>query len=132
MVHTLSHTEPLQCSADGIWEALKHADEILPAVMPDYFTKSVFLQGHGEPGTIRLVKTGPGMTALGWTRVINPPLFTKIVLADCYLQSGFYSMLDLDGAGSRIGWSLLILCEILCYDWNWSFVRYFERNLCRH
>jgi hypothetical protein len=36
--------------------------------MPDYFTKSVFLQGHGEPGSIRLVKMGPGMTALGWTR----------------------------------------------------------------
>jgi hypothetical protein len=67
MVHTLSHTEPLQCSADGIWEACKHADEILPALMPDYFTKSVFLQGHGEPGSIRVVKMGPGMTALGCT-----------------------------------------------------------------
>ncbi len=61
MVHTVSHTEPLQCSADGIWEACKHADEILPALMPDYFTKSVFLQGHGEPGSIRIVKMGPGM-----------------------------------------------------------------------
>jgi hypothetical protein len=69
MVHTLSHTEPLQCSADGIWEACKHADEILPALMPDHFTKSVFLQGHGEPGSIRVVKMGPGMTALiGGTR----------------------------------------------------------------
>ncbi len=61
MVHTVSHTEPLQCSADGIWEACKHADEILPALMPDYFTKSVFLQGQGEPGSIRIVKMGPGM-----------------------------------------------------------------------
>jgi hypothetical protein len=30
--------------------------------MPDYFTKSVFLQGHGEPGSI--VKMGPGMTVI--------------------------------------------------------------------
>jgi hypothetical protein len=104
MVHTLSHTEPLQCSADGIWEACKHADEILPALMPDYFTKSVFLQGHGEPGSIRVVKMGPGMTPLGGL-VVSPPLLQKNVLADCYLQSGFYSALDLDGAGNRIGCS---------------------------
>jgi hypothetical protein len=32
--------------------------------MPDYFTKSVFLQGHGEPGNIRIVKMGPGMTVI--------------------------------------------------------------------
>jgi hypothetical protein len=64
MVHTLSHTESLQCSSDGIWEACKHADEILPALMPDYFAKSVFLQGHGEPGSIRIVKMGPGMTVI--------------------------------------------------------------------
>ncbi len=77
MVHTLSHTEPLQCSVDGIWEACKHADEILPALMPDYFTKSVFLQGHGEPGSIRVVKMGPGMTALGGL-VLSPPLLQKL------------------------------------------------------
>jgi hypothetical protein len=29
--------------------------------MPDYFTKSVFLQGHGEPGSIRIVKMGPAL-----------------------------------------------------------------------
>jgi len=65
MVHTLSHTEPLQCSADGIWAACKDADEILPALMPDYFTKSVFLQGHGEPGSIRVVKMGPAIAHAG-------------------------------------------------------------------
>jgi hypothetical protein len=32
--------------------------------MPDYFAKSVFLQGHGEPGSIRIVKMGPGMTVI--------------------------------------------------------------------
>jgi hypothetical protein len=80
MVHTLSHTEPLQCSADGIWEACKHADEILPALMPDHFKKSVFLQGHGGPGSIRVVKMGPGMIALIGGLVINPPLFQKLFL----------------------------------------------------
>ncbi len=64
MVHTMSHTEVLQCSADDIWGACKHADDILPRLMPDFFTKSVFLQGHGEPGSIRIVKLGPGMTLL--------------------------------------------------------------------
>ncbi len=64
MVHTVSHTELLQCSANDMWEAGKHADEILPALVPDYFTKSVFLEGHGEPGSIRIVKMGPGMAHL--------------------------------------------------------------------
>ncbi|CAM6034805.1 unnamed protein product [Sphagnum compactum] len=59
MVDTMSHTEVLQCSADDIWGACKHADDILPHLMPDFFTKSVFLQGHGEPGSIRIVKLGP-------------------------------------------------------------------------
>ncbi len=30
MVHTLSHTEPLQCSADDMWEAVKYANVLLP------------------------------------------------------------------------------------------------------
>jgi hypothetical protein len=32
--------------------------------MPDYFTKTDFLQGHGDPGSIRNVKMGPGMTVI--------------------------------------------------------------------
>jgi hypothetical protein len=49
--------------------------------MPDHFTKSVFLQGHGEPGSIRVVKMGPGMTALIGGLVINPPhLVQKLFL----------------------------------------------------
>jgi hypothetical protein len=64
MVQTMSHTEVLQCSADDIWGACKRADDILPNLMPDFFTKSVFLQGHGEPGSIRIVKLGPGLTLL--------------------------------------------------------------------
>ncbi|CAK9864184.1 unnamed protein product [Sphagnum jensenii] len=45
--------------ADDIWGACKHADDILPHLLPGFFTKSVFLQGHGEPGSIRIVKLGP-------------------------------------------------------------------------
>jgi hypothetical protein len=62
MVHTLLHTEPLQCSVDAFWEACKHLDDLLPALMPDHFTKSVFLQGYGGPGSIRVVKMGPAIT----------------------------------------------------------------------
>ncbi|CAK9234183.1 unnamed protein product [Sphagnum troendelagicum] len=56
MVHTVSHTEVLQCSADDMWEAGKYADVILPTLVPDYFTKSVFLEGHGEPGCFALLR----------------------------------------------------------------------------
>ncbi len=55
------HTEPLQCSADDMWEAVKDADALLPTIGPDYFTKSFFLQGYGEPGTIRILQLGPGI-----------------------------------------------------------------------
>jgi hypothetical protein len=57
---TLSHTEVLAASPDAIWEACKHADELLPKAMPEFFASSTFLQGHGEPGSIRVVKMGPG------------------------------------------------------------------------
>ncbi len=58
---TLSHTEVLDSSPDAIWEACKHADELLPTAMPEFFASSTFLQGHGEPGSIRVVKMGPGL-----------------------------------------------------------------------
>jgi hypothetical protein len=80
MVQTLLHTEPLQCSADAFWEAAMHLDDLLPALKPDHFTKSVFLQGFGGPGSIRVVKMGPGMTALIGGLVINPPLLQILFL----------------------------------------------------
>jgi hypothetical protein len=64
--------------------------------MPDHFTKSVFLQGYGGPGSIRVVKMGPGMTTLIRGLVINPPLLQKLFLLCTILQSGFYSTRDLD------------------------------------
>jgi len=65
MSHTLSHTEVLQCPAAEIWEACKHADTILPELMPDYFTKTEFIQGHGEPGSIRVITMGPAIPHAG-------------------------------------------------------------------
>jgi hypothetical protein len=61
---TLSHTEVLDASPDAIWEACKHADELLPKAMPEFFASSTFLQGNGEPGSIRVIKMGPGMKKL--------------------------------------------------------------------
>ncbi len=58
---TLSHTEVLDASPDAIWEACKHVDELLPKAIPEFFASFTFLQGHGEPGSIRVIKLGPGM-----------------------------------------------------------------------
>jgi hypothetical protein len=61
--HTISHSVVLEVSAADIWEVSKQLDEILPALEPEYFTKSIFIEGiAGEPGSIRLVKPGPGIT----------------------------------------------------------------------
>ncbi|CAK9203652.1 unnamed protein product [Sphagnum troendelagicum] len=54
-----SRFKPQVPRADDIWGACKHADDILPHLLPGFFTKSVFLQGHCEPGSIRIVKLGP-------------------------------------------------------------------------
>jgi hypothetical protein len=58
---TLSHTEVLDASPDAIWEACKHADELLLKEMPQFVASFTFVEGHGEPGSIRVVKMGPGM-----------------------------------------------------------------------
>jgi hypothetical protein len=58
---TLSYTAVLDASPDAIWEACKHADELLLKAMPEFFASFTYLKGHGEPGSIRLVKMGPGM-----------------------------------------------------------------------
>jgi len=57
----VSHTEPLQCSADDTWEAVKYLNLLLPTIGPDYFTKSFFLEGYGEPGSIRILQLGPAI-----------------------------------------------------------------------
>lgn len=64
MSQTLTYTEVLHCSAEEMWEACKHADTILPDLMPELFAKSELLQGHGEPGSIRVITMGSGMYAI--------------------------------------------------------------------
>jgi hypothetical protein len=57
---TMTHTEVLEASPDAIWKTCKHVDEILPKAMPQFFASTTMLKGHGEPGSIRVVKMGPG------------------------------------------------------------------------
>ncbi len=57
---TLSHTEvDLATSPDAIWDVYKHVDELLPKYFPEFFHSSTFLKGHGEVGSIRVIKIGP-------------------------------------------------------------------------
>jgi hypothetical protein len=72
---TLSHTEVLDSSPDAMWEACKHADELLPRAMPEFFASSTFLQGHGEPGSIRVVKMGPGLEKKNSHTLLTTSLF---------------------------------------------------------
>jgi len=65
MSHTYSHTEILQAPADDIWEACKNADKILCDLMPEFFAKSEYEQGHGEPGSIRVITMGPAVPHAG-------------------------------------------------------------------
>lgn len=57
---TLTQVETLQASPDALWEAGKHADEILCKALPDYFESTTMVHGHGGPGSIRVIKMGPG------------------------------------------------------------------------
>jgi hypothetical protein len=38
----------------------KRLDESLPKYFPEFLLSSTFLKGHGEVGSIRAVKIGPG------------------------------------------------------------------------
>lgn len=57
---TMTHAATLEASPDAIWKACKNVDEILPKAMPQFFASTTLVQGHGEPGSIRVVKMGPG------------------------------------------------------------------------
>ncbi len=58
---TLSHTEvDLAAPPDAIWDMCKRLDESLPKYFPEFLLSSTFLKGHGEVGSIRAVKIGPG------------------------------------------------------------------------
>jgi len=61
--------------------------------VPDYFTKSVFLEGHGEPGSIRIVKMGPGMVWPTCTDCINTTSHESVLVA---YNFGLATSCDLD------------------------------------
>ncbi|XP_024368704.1 uncharacterized protein [Physcomitrium patens] len=52
------HTQTLNAPADTIWNILMHEDVILPKVIPHIIASYEFLEGNGEPGSIRLLKLG--------------------------------------------------------------------------
>lgn len=56
----LTHTETIDVAPDAIWRACKNVDGILCKAMPQFFASATMLKGHGEPGSIRVVKMGPG------------------------------------------------------------------------
>lgn len=74
---TMTHTEVLEASPDAIWKTCKHVDEILPKAMPQFFASTTMLKGHGEPGSIRVVKMGPGNHTLN-----SLTLFLILILMD--------------------------------------------------
>jgi hypothetical protein len=57
---TLTHSETIDVAPDAIWRACKNVDEILCTAMPQFFASTTMLKGHGEPGSIHVLKMGPG------------------------------------------------------------------------
>jgi hypothetical protein len=58
---TTSHTETLDASPDAIWSVHKQENTILPKALPHLFQSITWVQGSGEPGSVRVCKMGPGM-----------------------------------------------------------------------
>jgi hypothetical protein len=65
MAHVISHTEVLNCGAEDAWECCKHSDKVLPDLMPEHFAKAEILEGHGGPGTVRVLHFGPAIPKAG-------------------------------------------------------------------
>jgi hypothetical protein len=70
------HTRTLEAPADAIWELLMHEDVILPKVIPHIIDSFEYLEGHGEPGSIRLLRLGHGKHIPNFT----PENFQRIFL----------------------------------------------------
>jgi hypothetical protein len=58
---TATHTEVLNVSPDDIWRVIKDENTILPKALPQIFQSIEFVQGSGEPGSVRLCKMGPAI-----------------------------------------------------------------------
>jgi len=52
------HTRTLEAPVDIMWNILMHEDVILPKVIPHIIAAFEWLEGNGEPGSIRLLKLG--------------------------------------------------------------------------
>ncbi|KAG0606201.1 hypothetical protein M758_9G121800 [Ceratodon purpureus] len=52
------HNRTLEAPCDTIWNILMHEDVILPKIIPHIIASYEFLEGNGEPGSIRLLKLG--------------------------------------------------------------------------
>lgn len=61
---TLAHKETIDVAPAALWSACKRVDEILCQSMPQFFASTTMLKGHGEPGSIRVVKMGPGASSI--------------------------------------------------------------------
>lgn len=60
MAHTLSGNQVLDASVDELWHACKHSHTIMCDLLPEYFAKAEYVEGQGEPGSIRVITMGPG------------------------------------------------------------------------
>lgn len=58
---TATHTEVLDASPDAIWKVVKDENAVLPKALPQIFESISFVQGSGEPGSIRVCKMGPAI-----------------------------------------------------------------------
>lgn len=57
---TLTHVKTLDVSPEDMWKACQDVDAILSNAMPGFFESVRLVKGHGEPGSVRVVKMGPG------------------------------------------------------------------------
>jgi len=58
---TATHTEVLDASPDAIWKVVQDENAVLPKALPQVFESISFVQGSGEPGSVRACKMGPAI-----------------------------------------------------------------------
>jgi len=58
---TATHTEVLDASPDAIWKVVQDENAVLPKALPQIFESISFVQGSGEPGSVRVCKMGPAI-----------------------------------------------------------------------
>ena len=56
----LDTSEELNVSAERVWRASRDADNLMPKLVPDIFSRQEKLLGDGGVGTIRQITLGEG------------------------------------------------------------------------